>query len=105
MSDVLAVADRVGRLFLWLAVLWVLIVVLGAAFWYYRRRWLRDVADASSQPWTLADLRALRSRGDITEEEYHKLRSAVLGRYGVGGGEDPSKDNSVGRSDSSEAGF
>lgn len=76
-----------SRLFAWLGVLWLLIIVLGTAVWYYRRRWWRSMSGVSGdeQPWTLADLRQLRESGDLTEEEFQRIRSAMIAGLRPGG--------------------
>jgi hypothetical protein len=55
------------------------LIVLYVGLSYYRRNWLGGGDDASSTPWTLQDLRALREEGAITEEEYQKMRAAIIG--------------------------
>lgn len=54
------------------------VIVLGLGLWYYRRRWSRW-EDTSAAPWTLEEIRALRDRGAINEQEYQVLRAQVLG--------------------------
>lgn len=54
------------------------LIVLGVFVWYYRRRWLVGV-DTSPLPWTFEDLRRLRDQGELSEEEYQRLRAAMIG--------------------------
>lgn len=54
------------------------LVVLALGVWYYRRRWIGD-SKAGSLPWTFEEIRALRDRGDVTEQEYQVLRAQLLG--------------------------
>jgi hypothetical protein len=78
MRDALAMADKYTNLFVGLAGLWVLIVVLGAGIWYYRRRWWLSDSQSDGDAWTLADLRELRDTGRMTEEEFQKVRAAMI---------------------------
>jgi hypothetical protein len=79
MVDVLATGDKYTNLFIGLAALWLLIVVLGAGIWYYRRRWWLSESQSADEPFTLADLRQLRDTGGMTEEEYQRVRAAMIG--------------------------
>lgn len=54
------------------------LIVLAVFVWYYRRRWVVGV-DTSSLPWTFEDLRRLRDQGELSEEEYQRLRAAMIG--------------------------
>jgi hypothetical protein len=62
----------------WTAALVAALVVLAAGWNYYRRRSGRD--DEGSGPlWTLQDLREMRARGDLADDEYQRLKARVLG--------------------------
>lgn len=78
MLELIGATENYLRLFVWLGVLWALIIVLGASLWYYRRRWIRSGSGEEAAPWTLADLRQLRDSGDLSEEEYQRIRSAMI---------------------------
>lgn len=56
-----------------------LVIVGGLGVWYYRKRVL--FSDQVSATWTFDDLRRMRDRGDLTEEEYQSLRSAMVGSF------------------------
>jgi hypothetical protein len=58
-----------------------LIVFYIVATVYYRR--FRESSSSSDDqtPWTLDDLRKLRDQGDLTPEEYQKLRAAIIGAF------------------------
>ncbi len=54
--------------------------VLWLGVWYYRRRWMGEDA-ASGSAWTLEDIRRLRDRGELTEEEYQRMRAVLIRSY------------------------
>ena len=55
------------------------LIVLYVGLSYYRRHWLGGEGGSASTPWTLEGLRELREEGIITEEEYRKMRAAMIG--------------------------
>jgi hypothetical protein len=71
-------SENVTSIYTWLGVLVLIIVVGGLGLWYYRRRWMKG-GDIPSAPWTFDDLRQMRERGDVTEDEYQVLRANILG--------------------------
>jgi hypothetical protein len=78
----------------WIIIVCVAILVAGfllfAGLWLYGRRYLRSEgeSDEAAGAWTLADLRKLRDQGELTEDEYQAMRSAIIGAYGgAAGGE------------------
>lgn len=83
-------------LLVWAAVLGGVIVVGVMAARVARRRWLSS--EASSPDWTLQDLRALRDRGELTDEEFEKLRAAAIAGAGTST-RGPSASKPAGRSD------
>lgn len=106
MLGTLAMADKYTKLFVGLAALWLLVIVLGAAIWYYRRRWWLSESQADAEPWTLADLRQLRDTGSMTAEEYEKIRAAMIGGLRAGPGNPDANVNSSDPPDASrKAGF
>jgi hypothetical protein len=66
---------------MWGAIL-IVIVVLGAAFIMLLRRRLTAMPMGSSHEagFSLADLRAMRDRGEITPEEYEQTRANVIAK-------------------------
>ncbi len=63
----------------WLVLLLVLSVAGVGLVFYLRKRLFAD--DAGGEPAGLfADLRAMRDRGEITEEEYERTRAVVIAR-------------------------
>jgi len=77
------VDQAVTRILIACGLLAAAVVVLCAGVWYYRRWWLRDRPLSEPAGWTFADLRRMRDRGDLTEEEYQSLRAAMLAGYGL----------------------
>lgn len=59
----------------------ILIGLLGAALlllaWVRRR--LRTIADTTPAEFTLSDLRRMKEAGQIDDDQYQKLREAVIG--------------------------
>ena len=71
-----------GQLALWGALALVLLVALWVA-WIWLRKWYFGGAANNSREglWTLQDLRQMRERGEITEDEYQTLRQQTIGAY------------------------
>lgn len=65
---------------LWLFVLIVVTVLAGIAIVVIRRRLLESDATESSPGTLMEDLRRMRDRGEITEEEYDRTRKAIAAR-------------------------
>ncbi len=84
-------------LLIWGAVLIGVIVVAVPATRAVRRRWLNPET-SSSPDWTLQDLRALRDKGELTDEEFEKLKAAAIAGVGLGS-RGPSASQSAARSD------
>ncbi len=63
-----------------LVLLLVTIVALLVIGWY-RKRVLSDKETSSSSTWTLDDIRRLRAEGNLTEEEYQRLRATIIATY------------------------
>lgn len=72
---------------LWLVVI-VLTVVTASVFLVYVRRRIRESFTGDMSGFTLEDLRSLKRRGDLTDEEYQALRRSVLGASGLSKSED-----------------
>lgn len=72
--------DRIGQIIFWCLVLLGLLFVLCVGLWYYRRRVLGPV-DKLEQAWTFQDIRDMRDRGELTEEEYQAIRQTMIGAY------------------------
>ncbi|MBN1491811.1 MAG: SHOCT domain-containing protein [Phycisphaerae bacterium] len=70
-----AAGDLLWRSVVFSGLLVGLIVLMLAARYYHR---LIDEPPETSEPWTLADLRRLRADGELTEEEYDRLRAAMI---------------------------
>ncbi len=74
--------DSFVELAQWGALALVLLVALWVA-WIWLRKWYFGGAANNSHEalWTLQDLRQMRERGEITEEEYETLRQQTIGAY------------------------
>jgi hypothetical protein len=55
------------------------VVFIAVLMWYRRRN--EDDEPSSAEPWTLDDLRQLRASGSLTEEEYQRVRAAMIATY------------------------
>lgn len=63
------------------------LILVGSLIIAAVRRWLRR--DGPAQSFTFQDLREMRTRGDITEDEFVRMRAAMLAQMGAGN--EPSK--------------
>lgn len=81
-ASVLA-AGSTGGIFLWLGVLLVVAVVGGLGIMWLRRRLL---SKETSTPggFDLHSLRELRDRGEVSPEEYERLKALVIGQSRAG---------------------
>lgn len=69
----------IGRVVVLLAVLLGVVAAgIVAAVWY-RRRYLRSQSMGSDEMRTLDGLREMRKRGDISEEEFQRVRRHLIG--------------------------
>ena len=62
---------------IWLAVLGLLVIVGGVVLLHLRRRMGRDES-APPTGFTLHDLREMHARGELTDEEFQRARTALL---------------------------
>ncbi len=56
-------------------------ILFGAVIIWWRRRSLAEDQPTSTEVWTLDDLRRMRADGSLTEEEYQRLRQAMIAAY------------------------
>lgn len=66
----------VSRILLYAAALLAGVLALGLGLWYSRRR-MHQTQDIP-QPWTLHDLRQLRAAGQISDEEFDRLKARLV---------------------------
>ena len=75
--------------------IWILIVcsavlvvglLVAASVWVAVRRWIRAPSqdDEAADLWSLDDLQRLRDQGDMTEEEFQRLRARVIDAFSGG---------------------
>lgn len=62
----------------WLIGLLVIVILGGAALVIVRNRLKASETASPDTGFTLADLRALRDRGEISEQEYHVARNKIV---------------------------
>ncbi|MDD4889654.1 MAG: SHOCT domain-containing protein [Phycisphaerae bacterium] len=88
----------------WGAAIIVLLVVAALVFnWLRRRIDNRDIGSTESNAWTLADLRQLQADGLLSDEEYAKLKKAVIESLG-GKVADPASRPVLGPADAGDSG-
>lgn len=68
------------RIIIWSMALIGLILLLFAAISYFKKHWMAP-QEAESGGFTLADLRALRKQGKMSEEEFEKAKGLILAGY------------------------
>ena len=73
----LAVA-RLGQVFLWVGILLACFIVGSGAVYVARRRLRRDRDGPAGPSLTMSQVRQMRERGEITEQEYEILRRVVV---------------------------
>lgn len=73
------------QIFVWCAILALSVCVLAAGIWWVRRRLFADRAPNGQDVWSLQHLRELKARGQITEEEFERLKARVIDRFGDSG--------------------
>jgi putative copper export protein len=66
----------VSDILLYAAALLAGVLALGLLVWYYRRR--MHQTQETAQPWTLHDLRQLHAAGQISDEEFDRLKAQVV---------------------------
>ncbi len=88
---------------LWLGLLAGLILAAAVVVVMVRRA-VRAAEDQGAPAFTLQDLRAMRSRGDLTEEEYQAARAIALGDAAQRAGPSSADAGSRGLSDTGRKG-
>jgi len=78
-SAFLAEGSLLGRTLLWGGVLLVLLIVLGAALLLVRRWLLAGKHSRAGEAFPLSYLEALHRAGELSDEQYDRLRRAALG--------------------------
>jgi hypothetical protein len=66
----------VSEILLYAAGLLVGVLALGVLIWYYRRR--MHQTQEIAQPWTLHELRQLHAAGQISDEEFDRLKAQIV---------------------------
>jgi len=81
------------------AILLAAVLVLAGA-WYWLRRRLRGLGERDQpEGFSLEDLEAMRSSGQISDEEFRRLRRGALGLAGPAAGEGESGSSGGGETD------
>ena len=81
----------------WGLVLMAAVGALGAVVWYLRRQYVVNAPSASSEVWSLQQLRDLHAGGQISEAEFQRLRAEMIGAHGL---QDRGRNDASDREDS-----
>ena len=65
----------------------VALIVLGTVVLWLRRKYLADDASRADGIWSLQQLRELRAKGELSEDEFQKLRAEMIGRHALRSGD------------------
>lgn len=71
-----------GEILLWGLVLILGICVLGLGIWWVRHWLFSTPARGNASDWSLQHLREMRERGEIDAQEFERLKTGMLSRYG-----------------------
>jgi uncharacterized membrane protein len=64
--------------FLWLLVIFVLLIAMFIGVSWLRRYFRSSDTASPDEPFTLGDLRSMLKRGQISQEEYDRLREQII---------------------------
>lgn len=80
----LLATDNLVQALGWMSVVIVLLGLFWMA-WFMLRKWFHGSASNPDQdaaaPWTLQQLRDLEARGEITADEFERLRRQIVGSF------------------------
>ena len=74
-------SKQVTEIVIWCGLLMLAVIVLFGGLWYYRRRLFVTDEPAKREPWTLEDLRQMKERGEVSDEEYQALRETMIAAF------------------------
>lgn len=83
MTRALLAARDTGAILQYGGLLIVALIVLGTVVLWLRRKYLADDAVQSEGVWSLQQLRDLRASGELSENEFQKLRAEMIGRHAL----------------------
>lgn len=78
---VLFAKAQTGDVIFWCLVLIAGISILGIGVWILRRWAFSGQAGTATEDWSLQHLRELRKRGELTEEEFERLRRNMIAQF------------------------
>ncbi len=104
MNELLTLAQELlpanrDRLLMWGGVIMAVAVVGCVAIMFLRRRMLAQQDSANVPGFSLAELRAMRDRGEITPEEYEQTRAHVIEKVKAKMNEPPKPKKTKGNDD------
>ncbi|RPI62618.1 MAG: hypothetical protein EHM48_03805 [Planctomycetaceae bacterium] len=72
-------SNAVMRAIVWLAGLLVVLTILGIALMKFRRKYLAKDAESDEAGFSIESLEKMKKAGNISDEEFRRLRRAALG--------------------------
>ncbi len=79
-SQAAGASRGVGEVLLWVGVGIVLLVAFGYAILRLRRWLFTETLDPHAGQTLMEDLRGMRDRGEITEDEFHRIRQTMIAK-------------------------
>jgi len=83
----------VGRILMWVGILIVIVVVGTIVLMTVRKRIMMGSAQGREGFSTMEDMRAMVARGEMTQEEYEKVRKAMIAKMRGTNGTTPAPDD------------
>lgn len=80
-----AATKDLGAFLPWVGLLLAGVGILAGVWTMLRRRLREDQQENRLSLWSLDDLRAMRARGDLSEQEFEQVKARILAEMGVGG--------------------
>jgi len=76
-----AQSTDIGGIILWAGLLLAAVILLIVVLWYVRRWFFAPPEESTGDIWSLQHLRELRRSGQISEDEYQRLKSQVIAQF------------------------
>ncbi len=83
MNCAMLAARDTGAILQYGGILIVALILLGTIVLWLRRRYLADDTTQVDGVWSLQQLRDLRITGEISEDEFQRLRAEMIGRHAL----------------------
>lgn len=83
MTRAMLAARDTGAILQYGGLLIVALIMLGIVVLWIRRKYMADDKAHFDGVWSLQQLRDLRAKGEISEDEFQKLRAEMIGRHAL----------------------